>query len=118
MDYKKEIYGLLKPITPKVDYFYPKDFKKLPCISYYIINDSTALQIGNTEMIINLAVQVDVWVDANSSTSELSEKVKAEFLKVGFIRGLNGDLVDPSGLNHKTMRFEAKVDLRNNLVYQ
>lgn len=119
MDYKKEIGNLISSI-PNINatYFYPKDFKKLPCVSYYVANDSTDVQINNVEYIVNLAIQVDIYTDANKSTTEIAEQIKKKFLSIGFVRAFSQDLQDPSGLNRKTMRFEGKIDLRNNLVYR
>jgi hypothetical protein len=94
---------------------YPKDFSKLPHISFYEIANSDYLRIGG-ELLTDISIQVDIW--HNKSTGALAQQVDEKMNSIGFRRQFMADVPDPSGIKHKTMRYRGIVDKRTLLVHQ
>ncbi|MCY9513314.1 hypothetical protein [Paenibacillus apiarius] len=115
-DVKPEINTLLESISGvTVSDAYPKDFNKLPHISFYEITNSDYYSVG-PEYLTDISIQVDIW--HNRSTGGLATAVTEKMNSIGFRRKLMADVPDPAGVKHKTMRFRGVVDKRTKLVHQ
>lgn len=94
---------------------YPKDFNKLPHVSFYeIANGEGVAAIPGRLTETN--IQVDIW--HNRSTGALAKEVNEKMNSIGLRRAFAGDIPDPSGIKHKTMRFHGVVDSKTLLIYQ
>lgn len=113
---KPQIKALLEAIEGvTVSDAYPKDFTKLPHISFYEQVNTDYLKRG-PEHLTEIVLQIDVW--HNRSTGFLAQEVNEKMNSIGFRREFTADVPDPNGVKHKTMRFRGIVDARNLLVYQ
>jgi hypothetical protein len=94
---------------------HPKDWAKLPHISFYEGSNIDPLRIRNGPLSA-VTIQVDIW--HNKSTGALAAEVDAQMNNIGLRRDLAADLSDPSGIKHKTMRYRGVVDSRSGRVSQ
>lgn len=94
---------------------YPKDFSKLPHISFYEASSRDPLGIKNGPLTA-VAIQIDVW--HNRSTGSLAAEVDNRMNSLGLRREFAADVPDPSGIKHKTMRYSGVVDTRSGRVTQ
>jgi hypothetical protein len=116
IDVKPEVNTLLSAIPGvTVSDAYPKDFAKLPHISFYEVENSDPLGI-ETGPLSEIAIQIDVW--HNKSTGELAAAVNTAMNSIGFRRRFAADVPDPAGVKHKTMRYHGVVDIRTGRVSQ
>lgn len=100
-----------------VFFFYPSDWAKLPCISYYEASNTEYLRTDDEEQLSEINIQIDIWADKPSENSELALKVDERMDAIGFVRQFCGDLFN-DGIYHKTMRYRAIVDKEKKYVYQ
>lgn len=115
-DIKPQVKILLESIEGvTVSDAYPKDFTKLPHISFYEQINNDYIKRG-PEYLTEIVLQVDIW--HNRSTGTLAQQVNEKMNSIGYRREFAADVPDPSSVKHKTMRFRGIVDTRNLLVYQ
>lgn len=115
-DVKPIVAQLLESISGvTVSDAYPRDFSKLPHISFYEQANTDYLRIGG-EPLSEIVIQVDIW--HNRSTGTLTQQVDEKMNSIGFRRQFMADVPDPSGIKHKTMRYRGVVDKRTGLVHQ
>lgn len=115
-DVKPEVLALLETI-PDVNVVgeYPKEFAKLPLISFYeLTNDEAAPELPG--VLTEVSLQVDVW--SKRSTGGLAQQVNTLMNSIGFRRQTARDVSDPSGVNRKTMRYRGTIDARSKRVTQ
>lgn len=87
---------------------YPKDFAKMPTVTYSENNNSDA---GYTEqeVVTDLEYQFDIW--AKGSTSGLALQLDDLITPLGFRRAGSNELVDTNtGLNHRILRYRGRYD--------
>jgi hypothetical protein len=114
-DIKPQVFSLLSSIPDvTVSDAYPKDFSKLPHISFYEQTNRDYYKIRG-EPLTEVVLQIDIW--HNRSTGTIAMQVNEKMNSIGFKREFMADIPDPN-IKHKTMRFRAVVDKRNLLVYQ
>lgn len=114
-DIKPQIFNLLKEIEGvTVSDAYPKDWSKLPHISFYEQFNSDYLKKG-PEDLTEVVIQIDIW--HNRSTGAIAQAVDEKMNSIGFRREFAADVPDPN-VKHKTMRYRGIVDKRSLLVYQ
>jgi hypothetical protein len=89
-----------------VFFYYPKSFKKLPCVSYYENNNSPARAADDAEYLTEINYQVDVWAEKSAEASEIAGRVNAALTAAGFTREFSHDLYEPGAAAHKTMRYQ------------
>lgn len=94
---------------------YPNDFNKLPHISFYEIANSEGVSAIPGRM-TETNIQVDIW--HKRSTGALAKEINEKLNAIGLRRVFAGDIPDPSGIKHKTMRFHGVVDSKTLLIYQ
>lgn len=93
---------------------YPKDFSKMPHISFYEIGNSDPLGIANSPL-SDISIQIDIW--HNRSTGSIAEAVNEKLNSIGFRRNFQRDITDPN-IKHKTMRYRGVIDTRSLRVSQ
>ncbi|WIF95016.1 hypothetical protein [Caminicella sporogenes] len=114
-DIKPQIFNLLKEIEGvTISDAYPKDFSKLPHISFYEQFNRDYLKKG-TEKLTEIVIQIDIW--HRRSAGAIAKAVDEKMNSIGFRREFAADIPDPV-VKHKTMRYRGIVDKKNLLVYQ
>lgn len=86
-----------------------QDWSKLPCITYYELDNSEADSADDEEYSSSLIIKADVWGKSSSEVSKLAMQVVARMKELGYKRTLYLDVPDMnSKIKHKTMRFEKE----------
>lgn len=115
-DVKPVVAALLSSITGvTVSDAYPKDWGKLPHISFYEGGNADPIKT-KSQHLSDISIQIDIW--HKKSTGELAAQVNAKMNSIGFRREFAADVPDPAGIKHKTMRYRGVVDSRTNRVHQ
>lgn len=115
-DVKPQVLALLDTIPDvTVTAQYPQSFANLPHISFY--------EVGNDEnvtaypgLLTEVSIQVDIWHER--STGSLAQQADELLNSIGFRRQMAMDMADPSGVNHKIMRYRGIIDTRSLRVSQ
>jgi len=103
---KSKVVSVLTASTglPEVYFFYPKSFAKLPCISYYEVNNQVAVWADDKPAVSSLQYQVQIWGRSSQEISALADKADAGMLDAGFARQSALDRYDAnSELYYKDM---------------
>ncbi len=111
---KDQVYAALQEVFENVTDQYPKDFAKLPAIQY-TEEDNKVFERTEKEDKSYVRYRVDIW--DNTSTSQAALQVDEALSALGLNRILCQDAPDPSGWKHKTMRYEAIIDMETEDVY-
>lgn len=115
-DVKAQVNSVLESISGvTVSDAYPKDFGKLPHISFYELSNTDPLTIASSPL-SDISIQIDIW--HKHSTGELAAAVDEKLNGIGLRRQFAADAPDPSGIKRKTMRYRGVVDQRTERVYQ
>lgn len=86
-----------------------QDWSKLPCITYYELDNSEADSADDEEYSSSLIIKADVWGKTSSEVSKLAMQVVTRMKELGYKRTLYLDVPDMnSKIKHKTMRFEKE----------
>lgn len=112
---RDQLYDALKEVTENVSGRYPKDWAKLPAVQLTEEENRVAEWTGNHETHSYLRFRIDVW--SNQSISNTCIEIDRAIAAFGLKRTSCGDVADPSGLNHKLMRYECYIDCDNERVY-
>lgn len=84
-----------------------QDWSKLPCVTYYELDNSEADSADDEEYSSSLIIKADVWGKSSSEVSKLAMQVVAKMKELDYKRTLYLDVPDlNSKIKHKTMRFE------------
>jgi hypothetical protein len=102
---KPQIVEVLEGVCSNVSFVYPKSFAKLPAISYKEASNLPNTVADDEEYDSELVYDIDIWSDR--STSDLAEQVDTAMKNIGFKRVMCHDITDPSGLNHKVMKYKT-----------
>lgn len=112
---KDQIFEALKGITENVSGQYPKSWVVFPAIQLTEEENNVAEWVNNHETHSYLRFRIDIWSNEPVSAIALSvDKIMATF---GLKRSSCGDVEDPSGLNHKQMRYECYINCDDEHVY-
>lgn len=115
VDIKPVIFKQLKEIPGvKVTDAYPKDWNKMPHISFYEQVNRNYSKTSK-EYLTEVIYQIDIW--HNRSTGDIAKEVDKKLSAIGLIRQMARDIPDPN-IKHKTMRYRGIIDKRNFQVYQ
>jgi hypothetical protein len=116
MNLKEEVNKALDKIPgARASFFYPQSFPpdgqgRQAAISFYELSNTEGILADDEEYASDIDMQVDVW--SKGSASRVAEEVVKAMRGLGFNRAFAGDLYEKeSGLNHKTMRFNIKMDV-------
>lgn len=86
-----------------------QDWSKLPCVTYYELDNSELDSADDEEYSSALAIKADAWGKTSSEVSKLAIQVVAKMKEIGYKRTLYLDMPDiNSKQKHKTMRFEKE----------
>lgn len=86
-----------------------QDWSKMPCVTYFELDNSESESADDEEYSSALAIKADVWGKTSSEVSNLAMQVVAKMKEIGYERTLYLDVVDlNSKQKHKTMRFEKE----------
>lgn len=86
-----------------------QDWSKLPCVTYYELDNSESEGADDEEYSSALAIKADAWGKSSSEVSKLAMQVVAKMKDLGYKRTLFLDVPDlNSKIKHKTMRFEKE----------
>ncbi|MDR2903252.1 MAG: hypothetical protein LBU77_01915 [Clostridiales bacterium] len=107
IDVKAEVKKALGAIEgAKVFFYFPQDFKKLPCISYYEAHNAPGASGDDAEYLSEIIYVVDVWGDSSAIVTNIAIETDEKMKGIGFVREFAHDVNDPdSKVRHKTMRF-------------
>ncbi len=113
IDVSNIIYSKLNSIAPTYK-GYPKAGVKLPCISFYVQQNSDEVkEIPNSYC--KMIFQVDIF--SNRSNVNTAIKVNEMFSKMGFIREFMAEIPEVD-INHTTMRFSGIINEKTLRVTQ
>lgn len=88
-----------------------QDWSKLPCVTYYELDNSEADSADDEEYSSSLIIKADVWGKSSSEVSKLAMQVVEKMKELDYKRTLYLDVPDMnSKIKHKTMRFE-KIEI-------
>lgn len=102
---------------------YPTDWTNLPAIQYTEEDNRVAERTNEGETKSYVRYRIDIWDSRSTSESALKVDIAlgipvGEEASFGLSRTSCSDISDPnSGLKHKQMRYEAIIDMQNNLIY-
>lgn len=95
----------LNRIFCTLTYAYPRDFKVLPTISWYVLHESNDFSSDNTPDIRVGRIQVDVWARLPSECTKLGAEVEMELCRDGWAFEMARDIAPDGAVYHRTMRF-------------
>ena len=106
-DIKLEIDRVLNEIKGVTAFFYyPDDFKRLPCISFYEASNTPAAHADDDEYAAEVIYAVDVWAATDRQVEAVPAQATKKMRGIGFVREFSHDVFDPdSTVRHKAMRF-------------
>lgn len=86
-----------------------QDWSKLPCVTYFELQNEPSDHGDDKEYSSALAIKADVWGKTSSEVSKLAIQVVYKMQEIGYERTLYLDVVDlNSKQKHKTIRFEKE----------
>ena len=106
LDINHEAEKTLKKLGCRVTHGHPRDFKKMPVVSFYNVTEHGALYSDNTESVQSGYVQLDVWACSARECGEITLRANDVMTADGWTREMSADIPENGGaLYHKTMRF-------------
>lgn len=112
---KDKVFSALEEKFENVTGSYPSDWKKLPVIQL-TEEENKVYERTDKEEKAYVRYKIDVW--NNRSTSPAALKVDEIICKkIGLTRTGCTDTPDPSGMEHKVMRYEGIIDMNSDMVY-
>lgn len=112
---KDQISAALNEVFENVSDQYPKDWADLPVIQYTEEDNKVYEHTTRGETKSYVRYRIDIW--NNRSTSQAALDVDKALSALGLVRTACQDAPDPSGWKHKTMRYEAIIDMESDRVY-
>lgn len=112
---KNQVYNALQTVTDNVSDIYPTSWERFPCIQYTEEANNVVTRTDNTERLAYLRYRIDIW--SQGSTSETAVAVDDAIAPLGLVRVECSDVADPTGLRHKTMRYEGTIDVEDEMMY-
>ena len=109
---KPIIYEQLKGLSiseEQISDSYPANWTNLPTVQYIEENNTTHLKCDGKEKIALIRYKIDIW--HNRSTSDLALNIDGIFSSMGFNRIQCLDVAEASGLKHKIIRYEGKINI-------
>lgn len=107
IDINKETEKTLGKLQCGVVFQYPKNFNKLPIVSYYTVTECSGFYADNYEIIQEGHIQIDVWAEIPKECSELAIAINEMMMKDGWVREMSMDVPEKDeDIYHKTIRFK------------
>ncbi len=110
---KEIIYQALCQVCENVSDTYPKDWAKYPAVQYMEEDNKVVEWTDDKEQKSYVRYRIDIWDNISTSRTVMAidERVAAD---TGLIRIQCIDIDDPSGLKHKTIRYEGIIEQNAN----
>lgn len=112
---KDQVYAALTAQFENVSDLYPKDWTELPAIQFQEEDNRSYERTTAGECKSYVRYLVNIW--DTKSTSEAALQVDEIMSELGLVRTACQDVPDPSGMKHKSMRYEAIIDLESDTAY-
>lgn len=110
VDANRIVRGILESIGGvKVTFYHPKEFNKLPIISYYELTTTTGFSCDNAEQAQKSSVVADIWCRSAADCVCIAVKVDKAMQDNGWKREFSRDLPPEDGIFHKSMRFKKEI---------
>lgn len=113
---KDKVFSALEEKFKNVTSSYPSDWKKLPAIQLTEEENKVHEKTNEKEEKAYVRYRIDIWNNCSTSPAAL-EVDKTICKKIGLIRTGCTDTPDPSGMEHKVMRYEGIIDMDSDMVY-
>lgn len=113
---KDKVFSALEEKFKNVTSSYPSDWKKLPAIQLTEEENKVHERTNKKEEKAYVRYRIDIWNNCSTSPAAL-EVDETLFKKIGLIRTGCTDTPDPSGMEHKVMRYEGIIDMDSDMVY-
>ena len=112
---KDQLYDALTKVAENVSGQYPQSWAVLPAIQLTEEENRVAEWVSDHETHSYLRFRIDIW--SNQSISGICLEIDRAIAAFGLRRTSCSDVSDPSGLNHKQMRYECYIDCQDERVY-
>lgn len=113
---KDQVYAALCRVIENVSDGYPEDWKKMPAVQYMEEDNKVYERTSEGEEKSYIRYRVDIWNEG--STSACACEVDRVLSELGLERTGCTDVDGPqSRYKHKTMRYEAIIDVRTGMTY-
>ncbi len=108
---KQKAFEALKTVkdVKSVFFYYPDDFKLLPCISYYESGRVAAACADDKEYMTEVIFAVDIWAMTSPEAGEISVKADEALRSVGFFRISEADAYKKGAPAHRTMKYKYNL---------
>lgn len=109
---KAHVYDVLSKVGgAQVSFFYPEDFKKLPCISFYENASADGAGYDNHIIAKDCIIQVDIWAKKYTQTDDIVQQVYTYMEEDGWRCGFESDIAKAGehAPYHHTMRFRKQI---------
>jgi len=83
----------------------PKKLSKMPCISFYEINNSPAVFADDTEYLTEVNFVIDVWANTDEELERITAEVNRAMTGINFTREFSRDMQEASDIRRKTTRY-------------
>lgn len=111
-DVKEEIYNILKKTGFKVYQNRPEKLVELPCVTFYILNNTPSYSLYPEVLKQNIEVIVDIWAKTSKETGSMLGEIFAKMLDYKYILQSNTDVYDNAignssnaGYSHLSLKF-------------
>ena len=110
---KEIVYQDLCKVCENVSDTYPKNWAKYPAIQYMEEENKVVEWTDDKEQKSYVRYRIDIWDNISTSATALAidERIAND---TGLIRIQCVDIDDPSGLKHKTIRYEGIIEKNAN----
>lgn len=113
---KDQVYAALCSVLENVSDGYPQDWKKMPAVQYMEEDNKVYERTSEGEAKSYIRYRIDIWDEG--STSACACVVDKALSELGLERTLCTDVDEPqSRYRHKTMRYEAVIDIQTQMTY-
>lgn len=113
---KDKVFSALEEKFKNVTSSYPSDWKKLPAIQLTEEENKVYEKTNEKEEKAYVRYRIDIWNNCSTSPAAL-EVDETICKKIGLIRTGCTDTPDPTGMEHKVMRYEGIIDMDSDMVY-
>lgn len=107
---KTDIYDLLKILPYFVSQKKPEIFKKLPAITFFVLNNAINSNLDKEIAWQDIAIQIDIWANDSVKASNILKEVTFLMLENNYLLKFSSDVDNPDkSLHHITTRYETIV---------
>lgn len=105
----KEVFNKLSEIKDlgickMINYCYPETFSKLPCITFYEVNNLPKFS-DDEEYLCEINYVIDIWANEYAQVNNIAMIVCQKLNEIGFVREVSYD-IPTENIKHKFIRFK------------